>query len=114
MGRDTRNKKRAIKWFLRSESKYFKIIQNKDEKKEFKRNLKLAIANDSIAQNIIGNFYRIDKYGCKWYIKSVNVGCKDEKNNLGYCYEIGDKDDKKAFEWYIKSANAGCADGNII
>ncbi|GES87833.1 Sel1 repeat family protein [Rhizophagus clarus] len=114
-----RNEKKALKWFLRSEIKYFKATRNKSEKKEFKRILKLAIANDSTAQNNIGNSY-IDGEGiCKnnkkafnWYTKSAKAGNAIGQYNLGYCYSNGvgtDKDEKKAFEWHTKSANNGYA-----
>ncbi|GBC26720.2 Sel1 repeat family protein [Rhizophagus irregularis DAOM 181602=DAOM 197198] len=53
-----KDKKKALKWFLKSENKYFKIILNKNER-EFKRTLKLAIENDSTAQNNMGTFYKM-------------------------------------------------------
>ncbi|PKY44559.1 HCP-like protein [Rhizophagus irregularis] len=110
-----KDKKKALKWFLKSENKYFKIILNKNER-EFKRILKLAIENDSTAQNNMGNFYkygkgtdRNEKKAFEWYTKSAIAGCANGQYNLGVCYENGigtAKDDNKAFEWYLKSAEA--------
>ncbi|CAB4489044.1 unnamed protein product [Rhizophagus irregularis] len=55
-----KDKKKAFKWFLKSESKQL-ITQNKGERKEFEKNLKLAIANDSKAQNYVGYCYNNGK-----------------------------------------------------
>ncbi|UZO02372.1 uncharacterized protein OCT59_020853 [Rhizophagus irregularis] len=115
-----KDKKKALKWFLKSENKYFKIILNKNER-EFKRILKLAIENDSTAQNNMGNFYnrigfcyangigtaKDNKKAFEWYTKSAIAGCANGQCNLGFCYANGigtAKDDNKAFEWYLKSA----------
>ncbi|GBB94209.1 hypothetical protein RclHR1_02310015 [Rhizophagus clarus] len=105
-----KDKKKALKWFLKSENKYFKIILNKNENK-FKRILELAISDDSIAQNNVGNYYKLgevitknEKKAFEWYMKSAIAGCAEGQCNLGYCYENGRGTDKK-------SANGGYAYG---
>jgi TPR repeat protein len=127
-----KNVRKALEWFLKSEKcEYNPITQNdSDGKKEFKRDLKLAIiTNDGIAQNYLGYCYMngkgINKNETKafdWYLKSATVGCiygqssgnAVAQNNLGDCYQFGvgtDKNEIKAFEWYLKSAIAGCNNG---
>ncbi|CAB4393339.1 unnamed protein product [Rhizophagus irregularis] len=116
-----KDEKEAFKWFLKSEqSSYY--LDTEDEKENFEKYLKLAISNDSVAQNNLGNCYLsgkgIGKNETKafgWYLKSANAGFAgyaEGQFNLGYCYEnaIGTgKNVIKAFELYLRSAIAGNA-----
>ncbi|GES98862.1 Sel1 repeat family protein [Rhizophagus clarus] len=115
-----KDEKEAFNWFSKSEQSGYLDIQNKNERESFEKNLKLAIANDAIAQDYLGYCYQFGKGISKnetkafgWYLKSANAGFAgyaEGQFNLGYCYEnaIGTgKNETKAFEWYLRSAIAG-------
>jgi TPR repeat protein len=118
-----KDEKEAFNWFLKSEKvSYYLDAHNKNGKEEFVKYLKLAIANDSVAQNYLGNCYQFGKgigknetKAFEWYLKSANTGFAgyaEGQFNLGYCYEnaVGTgKNETKAFEWYLRSAIAGNA-----
>ncbi|CAB4385715.1 unnamed protein product [Rhizophagus irregularis] len=116
-----KNEKRAFDWLLKSEQSKYLDILNKHEKEEFERDLKLAIANNPLAQNYIGycyengkGVYKNEKKAYEWYLKSADGGNVEGQCNLGYCYENGigtEKNEIEAFEWYLKSADGGNVEG---
>jgi len=116
-----KNEQKAFEWFLKSEQSEYVITQNKNEKEEFERHLKLAIANNLVAQNYVGYCYdnglgtgKNETKTFEWYLKSAENGYAMAQNNLGISFQYGkgtNKNETKAFEWYTKSAIAGCANG---
>ncbi|CAB4430233.1 unnamed protein product [Rhizophagus irregularis] len=118
-----KNEEKAFEWFLKTEQSGHLITQDKKEKEEFYKHLKLAIAGDSMALFYVGYCYQYGKGISKneikafeWYTKSANAGYADGQSisgsangqcKLGYCYDHGigtEKNEIKAFEWYFKSA----------
>ncbi|RIA92894.1 hypothetical protein C1645_820087 [Glomus cerebriforme] len=116
-----KDEEKAFEWFLKSDQNEHLVIQNKNERENFEMQLKLAITNNSIAQNYLGDYYqngkeigKNEKKAFEWYLKAAEGGDKMAQNSLGHCYQYGkgiDKDETKAFVWYLKSAVAGCAKG---
>ncbi|CAB5184126.1 unnamed protein product [Rhizophagus irregularis] len=111
-----RDGKKAFDWFLKSEKCKNETTQcSEDERLEFEKTLKLAISNNSKAQDHLGCCYRNGtdkdiKKSFEWYLKAAGGGYAIAQNYVGACYYFGigaDSNNDKAIYWYKKALDNG-------